>query len=156
MKKLYCLILILVLTLSCSSKMIDKTPNYQLKGAEAQKEYEKFRMGSLRGYRGFIDSEGGFTSFSTKEKKKEIEAVSPKAFEMSVENRVYDHIGWGVFAFTLASIFAFENETPYWVGLAGLFGTSIYIDYKGSQVAEQYNLDLKQKFSPTLSYKYSF
>ena len=160
MKIILLLISLLIFLQSCAtSDRIKEKPNFNLTGADAQKEFDKFEMDIVSWSRGKFESEGAFTTFKTSEALPLMEEVSPKSVEMLKNNNTKEYISIGLFAAWIATSFIRKdgNISPlYWYGAGAALGYGFYLNYQREKVAEQFNEDLKSKFAPSLGYTFQY
>ena len=145
---------------ACSSKQVDKTPDFSLTGAAAKKEIKEFRLARISPQRGSFENESGFTSFRTKKFKKTMKSVSPKSYEMLQDTRTGYNVQWSLFALWFASAFVKGSDgkmSPLYWYLGGVtIGSAFYYEYQSGKAVDRYNDDLEKKFAPTLSYSFNY
>ena len=150
----------LLLFQACSSKRVNERPNYNLTGKEAEKEYKKFELDYVMIDAGRFADEGLFTNASAKELKPLMEEVSPKSVEMLEKTRLQERLSWVVFGLWVSTIFIKDsNQTIsplYWWGAGAFLGYGLYLNIDREKVRDQFNRDLKGKFTPTVGYRFSF
>ncbi len=157
------LIFILLFLLGCStSQRVLEKPNFNLKGKAAQKEYKRFEVDFITREQISFSSERflevGSLRADNEAGKKLMQDVSPRSVEM-LEKRAYQsYISWGILALMVADALSNKELTnTYWMGLGVLAGYDYYNRYYyNTDIRDQFNQDLKKKFSPSLSYGFSF
>ncbi len=150
----------ILLLQACTSQRVKEVPNFNLSGSDSKKEYEKFKLSRVSIHGGNFESEGTFTGAYAKQLNPLVEQISPKTMKLIEDSKFKERAFWGVWALWFATIFIKDSEGKrtnlYWAGMGATFGYIFYLDSERSKFADQFNQDLKSKFSPGFSYNFSF
>ncbi len=165
MKRVLALILSVSLT-GCVTHYQGPTPDFSLKGEAAQKEIEKFQFhfswwtpapGFF--FMGPKDAADIYTGDSV---KPVMRAVSPESLELEKKAMTWEYVRLGVLGAGLVYIFADRGdwEESDWAAFGGILAVSAGIGFYGGSLhkdaIDRYNRDLKEKFTPGLSYNFTY
>ena len=144
----------------CATAYQGPRPDFSKTGSEAQAEYKKFEIGESYGEMNRYAVRMGDKPYFTETVEPIIKDVSPAWSGREKKMKIAEYVSWGIFAATIATIFAPQDSwartTGYWIGIGGLLGTGIYVNVTGMHAAEEYNRDLKSKFAPTAGVSATF
>lgn len=165
------LLIVSIFFSGCISNYKGREPDFTLKGAEAQKEYDKFHFDE--GY--WFQSSVAFTMgpertavpYKVESLKPIIKEVSPEAWDIYKRSRVWRQVG-GISLLAAGGLLIAmavdsnhgswsKDQTIGYYSLLGIsLGTSFAVPFFMSSSAERYNQDLRRKFTPALSLNYGF
>lgn len=144
----------------CATTYVGPQPDFTKTGAEAQAEYEKFRVGTAYGNLNHYAVKMGGQTYYLESVEPILNNVSPTSASKLQKMKVGNYMSLAIFAATISALNqprdSWAKNTGYYVGLAGILGTGIYINLSGMGVAEDYNKDLKSRFSPSLAFSKTF
>jgi hypothetical protein len=144
----------------CATTYVGPQPDFKKTGAEAQVEYEKFEAGTDYGDFNLYSIRMGKKDYYRETVEPIVNQVSPAAASKLERMQTWNYVGWGIFAAMMVTIFqpydSWAHQTGYWIGFAGLVATSLHISFLGTNAAEDYNKDLKAKFTPSLAISKTF
>jgi hypothetical protein len=150
MRKLIFLLFALVTASGCVSAYKGPGPDVKLQGEDARKEYEKFAINqSWWGPGpGFFEMGQEGVIYTAESLEPVFESVSPEAAKLVI---------LGAVVYYFSTIDENENKFPMHAVIA-LAGAGVAIRAQGlhNKAAETYNRDLKQRFSPALTYNWNF
>lgn len=89
------LIIFLLLLQACTSQRVKETPNFNLTGADAKKEYGKFKLSRISIHNGNFGSEGEFKAASAEKLKPLVKDISPKAVQLIEDSKFKEVAYWG-------------------------------------------------------------
>lgn len=151
----------------CISTYRGPIPNLELRGAEAEQEYQKFKFVEgfwSQGQVHFTMEQSG-KGYFTSSLEPTITEVSPKAWQIVEDSKVWRYVALGSLAGMIAMLviqsnqdrFFNSDQTYLYYGLLGvsLTGSLMRASYL-SDAATQYNQDLRHKLTPALSLNFSF
>ncbi len=145
---------------ACATTYVGPHPDFTQTGDAAKSEYEKFEFGTAYGNLNLYGVKMGNKVYYRESVDPIIKKVSPTSTSKLQEMEVANYFNWVIFAATMVAIFqprdSWANQTGYYIGLGALLGTGIYINVLGMNAAEDYNKDLKSKFSPSLAFSKTF
>jgi hypothetical protein len=139
-------------------------PDFSKKGADAQAEYDKFELSESYWDSGTAIWVMGkdHTTFSAGSIEPVIESVSPKAAEKLEQTRPFEIASYVLIgALTVAGVQWVHyndklSQDLYYLLLGTFIANGIFINIQRTHVAEQYNQDLKAKFSPQIGWNFKF
>ena len=144
----------------CATAYTGPHPDFSKTGGEAIGEYQKFELGRGYGDVNLYSARMGNKDYYRETVDPIITKVSPASTVKFERMEVAKYLNWAILAATIACIFqptdTWAHSTGYWLGLGGIIGTGIYINVQGIGAAEQYNKDLKSKFTPSLAFSKTF
>jgi hypothetical protein len=160
MKALVSLLLACAMLSGCATTYVGPHPDFTKTGPEANAEYEKFEFGTGYGNLNLYGVKMGNKVYYRESVDPIINAVSSTSTSKLQKMKTAKYVQWVIFAATIAAIFqprdSWAYQTGYWIGLGALVGNGIYINVMGMKAAEDYNKDLKSKFSPALAFTKTF
>lgn len=163
--------LILSMTLllnACVTAYKGPGPNFSLKGKEAEAEINRFRLEeSFWHQRGRAFEMGDdHQPYWDKSLRPIMEDVSPESVKKLEHSYALNNGVWISLIVAVGSLVAAHNSKDSqtenlfrnltWVGIAGELGFGISSLLVHGKAAEQFNKDLKNKFTPTVSLKTNF
>jgi hypothetical protein len=163
MRKLIFLLFALVTASGCVSAYKGPGPDVKLQGEDARKEYEKFAINqSWWGPGpGFFEMGQEGVIYTAESLEPVFESVSPEAAKLEDRSRNWmlgaRIVILGAVVYYFSTIDENENKFPMHAVIA-LAGAGVAIRAQGlhNKAAETYNRDLKQRFSPALTYNWNF
>lgn len=155
----------------CITDYKGREPDFTLKGAAAQNEYERFHFDESY----WVQSPIAFTMgpedraipYTVDSLKPMIKEVSPEAWDIYKRSRIWRQAGWyslvgagiilvSAYADGDGKFFSRDQSVAYYSLIGLSFGFALVQPYFISRAAERYNEDLKKKFTPALSMNIGF
>ena len=144
----------------CATTYTGPQPDFTKTRAEAQAEQDKFEMTESYGEMNLITVEMGKKLYFTNSVEPIINKVSPSWATAKRKMIIGEFVSLGFLAAALATVFmpgdSWGHQTGYWIGLGGIIASGIYVNVVGMHAAEDYNKDLKSKFTPALAISKTF
>ena len=160
MRSLFSAFIAILMLSACATTYTGPSPDFSKKGGDAFGEYEKFELAKNYGALNLYSARMGNQDYYRESVDPIINEISPASTVKLKRMDVAKYANWAIFAATMVCIFqprdTWANSTGYWLGLAGILGTGIYINIQGMGAAENYNKDLKSKFTPSLAFSTTF
>lgn len=154
-----------MILLGCATEYKGSGPNFSSQGQEAETEIKKytisdswFRNGTRVREMGPEGNSYWFTSLQPM-----MTQVSPKSGPIITKGFFWESIGILMAGYAVGLMQAANNNDsissirePMVYATAGVIGAGLYSNYILREAVQQYNHDLKQKFSPQISFKFDF
>lgn len=156
------LVIVFLLT-GCVTAYNGPAPDFKLQGEAAQQEFSKFEL-----HGSFWTGDPGYFSMGPEQKWVTADSLDPIMRSISPEAIDYERRGtrwlWGGRAVVLAAtvyyfanVVEWEDSLPIFIGgiIVGT-GFRFRAQYFHNRAIESFNRDMKQKFTPALTYNFEF
>lgn len=156
-------LLITFLSTGCVTAYNGPAPDLKLQGEAAQQEFSKFEL-----HGSFWTGDPGYFSMGPEQKWVTADSLEPIMTSISPASIDYEKRGsrwlWAGHAVVLAAaVYYFanvvESEDSFPIFIGGIIvgtGFKFRAHYLHNQAIESFNRDLKQKFTPALTYNFEF